>query len=539
MMASQAIREKILKMMLTSHADRKFVVPLRFWGLKGERTTTLRYCEGCLAEWIENQQVPYWRIDHQLAGVYCCVKHACILKSVSKVRSRCYFDQTILRLINDSDERVIKKIVSSGKKAIEDIAKRSAHQQTGGGIGKSTNVYRDMFKEAGFVRAGSQIKHLAVISAWSNYFGQEYCHLTNMTAGRISKLLDRLSEISERFECSHPFMFIAGESFLAHHLESSGAYLPRIGCRALAFAAGREVVAPVLAAFSCNGALHRSADVLEFVQSQGDRWKLVCTCGVSYGMRKAARIDATQFVPVSYEARYRKQFRALIANGVNASCAARELRLAINTANRWAYRERVGDIEALSEREVRKLRSTWRQLVKNAPPERRITGATEANPAVFKELLKNDWDWFCAFNRSQRSPSRTKGLVRLKEPTADQILEAWRGLKSADPPIMVSRSAILERSGFPRIFNRKRPFEAILAELVERRPAYLERVISWLANLASGQRQVDYDEAIQNAGLRRSSFSKEQRERIREIELMSSVEGCSDRECELRADHFI
>lgn len=73
----------------------------------------------------------------------------------------------------------------------------------------------------------------------------------------------------------------------------------------------------------------------------------------------------------------------------------------------------------------------------------------------------------CAFIRSHRSPGRTEGSVRLKEPTSDQIRKAWRGPISAEPPIMASRSAILERAGFLRVLGRNRSFEAVLVELVE------------------------------------------------------------------------
>jgi hypothetical protein len=61
-------------------------------------------------------------------------------------------------------------------------------------------------------------------------------------------------------------------------------------------------------------------------------------------------------------------------------------------------------------------------------------------------------------------------------------------------------------------------------ELVESGPDYRERVIAWLVTLASAQRLGDCDEAIRKAGLRRNRFTKEQRERIREVEFLSSVD---------------
>jgi hypothetical protein len=246
-------------------------------------------------------------------------------------------------------------------------------------------------------------------------------------------------------------------------------------------------------------------------------------------MLKAAQCDAEHLTPLSYGARYRKRYRTLIAKGASVHHAAQDLHLSAQTAIGWAYREKVGNIKMLPQGEVRKLRATWRRLVKNSLPERRITAAAEADPAVHRALLKNDRDWLLTFNRSHWSPRRTKDSYKRNEPTSDQIREAWRGLMLAKPPIMATRGAILERAGYRREWGRSRPFLAVLVELVECRPAYLDRVISWLTTLAPGQRLGDCDEAIRTAGLRRRHFTGEQLERIREIELMSSVDGHSTR----------
>ena len=399
-----------------------------------------------------------------------------------------------------------------------------------GGVCKSTKIYRDMLREAGFLDKNSFIKHDVIISAWSDYFGQEYCYFTNMTPTRISIWLSRFSKCSVRRECSHPFMFIAGESFLGHHVELAGSYLPHITRKAPNFAIEREAAVPVCEVYSCQGALHRSADVLGFVELPRGRRKLVCTCGVSYRMLKRAQCDAAQLVPFAYGDRYRKRYNALIAKGMSVWSAAKTLHLS-TMACRWAYGQRGRNVKTLPRGQIRRLRATWRTLVRSASPERRITAAAEADPAVHKALLKNDPDWLRAFNRSHESRGRTKRAVRLREPTSDQIREAWRGLISAEPPIMATRSAILETVGFRRGSGRNRSFEAVLMELVECRLDYLERVIAWLANLASEQRLGDCDEAIRNAGLRKSSFTREQRERIRGIEFTSSIEGCSTRKC--------
>ncbi|WP_254699843.1 hypothetical protein [Trinickia violacea] len=79
---------------------------------------------------------------------------------------------------------------------------------------------------------------------------------------------------------------------------------------------------------------------------------------------------------------------------------------------------------------------------------------------------------------------------------------------------------MLEKAGVQRrLNNASKSFLVVLAELVETRETYLERVISWLASLAAEQRLGDYAEAIRQAGLQPRSFTMEQRNRIKEIRL--------------------
>ncbi|TDN64020.1 TnsD family Tn7-like transposition protein [Paraburkholderia sp. BL10I2N1] len=518
MMASSPTREKILRGMLEHPKNTEFVP--RIIRLNGERTVALRYCKECLVEWIEKQEIPYWKIDHQLAGVYCCVRHSSILKSVNKIFPRGTFDPTVMHLISASDEQVLQRTAASEKHAIDDIAKRSVQQRAEGGPCKPAEAFLSFILEAGFLRENSKIKKHALISSWLDYFGREYCHMTGMTAERISSWLSSLRERAPVFECRHPFMFIAGQSFLEHHVELPGSYLPRIRCKASTSSGESKIVSPILGPPSCTGALHRDGDVLNSSSLKTGGWKLVCTCGISYRMSEATPRVTAQLIPLSYGSRYRDRFHELIATGASAFRAAQALRLGRTTASRWAGRKDVENIKLLPQSEVRRLRVTWRRLVENASPERRITFAAETDPAVYAALLKNDRDWLRSFNRRHRSHRP----CILYEPTSVEIREAWRRLMLIEPPIMATQSAILDRTGFRRVRTPSRSFSAVLAEVVECRPAYCERVVSWLATMASKRQLGDCDEAIYMAGLRRRSFTREQQERIREIERMGSAE---------------
>ncbi|WP_321929601.1 TnsD family Tn7-like transposition protein [Paraburkholderia guartelaensis] len=520
MMASPAIREKIFKRMITYPTSEVCVI--KNYGLKGERATTLRYCQVCLSEWSDNKLTSYWKLDHQLAGVYCCATHFCILKAVNRTCTERRSDLTVARSIHPSDELILQRTSSSAKRAIEDIAKRSVRQRAEGNMYQSVDKYRNLIREAGYFRSDSTLKRDVMIAEWLEYFGPEYCHLTNINVEKVLTWLSGLSEVANTRESPHPFMFIAAESFLEHCAALPDSYLPALRCEDPTSSSGLRIVAPDLDSFSCKGALHRYADIVKCVgllRVPGE-WKLVCTCGMSYRILDATRCGVVRVIPMSYGPRYRKRFAALIANGVSIVRAGRELGLSRRAASIWAHQGNLGNIDVLSQMEIKKLRTRWRRLVESTSSESRITTAAGAEPTLYRRLLRYDREWLLAFNRGHRS-WRRKSSYEVKGPTSDQIRDAWRELMQAEPPIRATRGAILERAGFRRARASKRPFSVVLTELAESQFAYHERVISWLATLRSRQRLGYCDEAIRQAGLLLRSFTREQRNRIGQIESMN------------------
>lgn len=516
-MASQYTRDKILKRMLEYSAGGDLAVCVS--RLKGERTSTFRYCDECLKEWIESHQAPYWRLDHQLAGVYCCARHSCVLKAVRNVAG-CCVDQTVTHCIRDSDDAVLHTLAPTEKRAIEDISRRSVQQRADGKLGKSAKEYQDLLKEAGLFRENAQLNHTKSISAWFQFFGKEYCHLTNTNSNRIAVWLQHISQGVWNSRCPHPFMFIAGESLLTYLAGLPGSHIPRKCLKKQHISGEEKVPEPVIETYSCKGSLHRISDTLKITLNRKGGWKLVCTCGLSYRMVKGVEGGVETLTPMSYGTRYRKRLFSLIDKGMSACAAARELRVAHTCACMWENGRNGGDIKPLPKVEVRKLRAKWCRLVRNTVSKKRITSAMQVDPATYESLLKFDRVWLRAFNLHHRSPPRAD-TSSPDEPTGDEIREAQRQLILVEPPVMASRSAILRKLGYVRACNRSRPYFGVLAKTTERRPDYLERVISWLASLANQQRLGDCDEALRSAGLGRRGFNAEQRERIREIELMN------------------
>ncbi|CAE6872749.1 TnsD family Tn7-like transposition protein [Paraburkholderia domus] len=524
MMCSQPTREKLLGRMLAWPCSNR--PPLRLTKSNGERMKNLRYCLECLAEWRGNREPFYWKIDHQLTGVYYCIKHSCILKSVGQGYSEGRSDYNVLQLIGKGDETILNDATPFELHAIENVARLSVRKRMEGDVFKSARMYRDLFRNAGFARADSGLKQDAVISAWLNFFGSQYCHMTGMSTSRIATWVSGLSDRAVRREFPHPFMFIAAECFLEHNVSSPGTYLPRGRGDLPALSGKLEATASILGSDLCKGALHRDGDVIRFaglLRRSGGR-KLVCTCGISYRMLDATKCEAAKLTPFSYGSRYQTRFSALIAKGMTPHRAARELHITRATALKWAGRKRGINDRNLSRREVNKLRTEWRLLVKGISSGSRITTAAESNPILYKTLKENDREWLITFNREHRS-WRPQSSYTVNEPTTDEIRESYLELMLVEPPIRGSKVAILEKAGFRGGQRRNRSFAAFLEDLAESRSAYRERVISWLATQALKQQFDTCDEALRRAGLRLRSFTREQRSRIREIDTLRVCGG--------------
>lgn len=519
MMAARSVRETILRRMLESQESNDR--PVLITGLKGERCSRFRYCAMCVMECVEDQQTPYWKVDHQLAGVYWCVKHACVLKSVKREPSRCDSDKTLMSLIDDSDDSVLHSLSLSEKRAIEDVSRRSVNARKEGVLGKSAKQYGSILRGLNFIDSNSHLKYGKVFSAWVDYFGREYCYVTNTNTNKVSTWVENLSRGTWSTECPHPFVAIAGESFIEYLAGSPGTYLPRI-YKGRILLKNHVIPKPVTKAFSCVGVLHRTSDTFHLAQASTGNWKLLCTCGLSYRLLKP-KGGVEKQTPFSYGERYHKRFFALVNGGMSISAAARELNVDASCAYGWAKKAGFAASKTLSRGEVMKLRTRWSHLVRNTVSDKRMTAAREADLATYTKLHKFDGDWLRQFNRCHRSPARTNTVFGPNEPTSDDIREAHRELLLAEPPIKATRFAIVERAGFPRASDRRRPYWRVLAALAESQSAYRERVICWLASLASEQRLGDCNGTLRLAGLSRGAFSAEEKQRIRKLELMPSA----------------
>jgi hypothetical protein len=522
MTVSRPLKEGLLADMLDPPAG--FGSRRKISGSIGERVTNFRYCEECLAEWRGRKITPYWRIDHQLPGVYACFRHSIILKAVRTVVEEKTSDPTVVSAISNSDENILRAISLTEENAVKDVAIRSARQRLVGGEVTPVQKYRDLLRIAGFVHPDARVKADTLISGWMAYFGPEYCGLTNMSAVKITSWLSNLSESKRDRQFVHPFMFVAAESFLEHHASSPGSFAPAKRNNSEMVGRSTSSNQPVIPlhfrSLTCSGVLHRNGDIVKFVEClrKSSGWKLVCSCGLSYRILDESHLGPVRLTPINYGARYRNRFHALMAKGDKAGCAARKLRIGQGTAASWAHPESRENSQRLAPVRIRQLRSKWRRLVRSAPSAGRVTSAHQADPGLYKTLRLIDNDWLLNFNRQNRTWREGRKI------TWDQIQEAYFALVRAEPPVRATKTAILEKLGALRHCTIRGELRLLLAELAEPRLPFRERVISWLVGEVTKRHLRSYAEVARVAEWWQVQFTKEERILIR-IALSLNIEA--------------
>lgn len=528
--ASPSLREEVLRNMLHP-PERSLCGRVSAYGQRRERISGLRYCEECLAQWRGKRVEAYWKVNHQLPGVFYCDEHGIALRAVDQNLVDYDFGITIGRCVGALDRVIIQPASESESRAVLDIARLSVDQRRFDENIPLSRKYRDMLQSGGFSKTKLTINRGALVSEWLAYFGPEYCHLTGISARRIVTWLCNIEENSAIERFSHPFMYVAAESFLKNRILSIGSFVPahRRKLIPVKFRGGNP---PCFELPPCVGALHQGDDVYKvsgyLIRSGG--WKVVCSCGVSYRVLNVCVSEAATMIPFAYGVRYRTKFAELLKSGWTPKKAASELHLGATTGWSWARKSKPKHRGPISTVEIKNNRSEWRILVDSAPRTMRITSAQRANPRLYDLLNKNDHVWFSKFNRSHRS-WRTEALFHVNgiDLEGERVRKAWAEIMQMEPPVRATRTAILDRAGLPlHLASETHALSPLWAELAETREAHRERVVSWLCTFSTKHHMrrgnIAINDAIRGTGLNMRSFTGEQKVRIRESVLKKSKE---------------
>lgn len=152
--------------------------PLGLAGSKISMKDKLCFCRECLKEDISKYGESYWRVIHQVPGVYTCSKHKIslmeseVLSSKSRIEYKC---------LNESIKgtEIVKKfdfinINLNYVKMIEDLYKLNLENKDKEFF---DNLYIDKLREKGFASKNGSIKLNQLEEAFVEYYTQEYLEL--------------------------------------------------------------------------------------------------------------------------------------------------------------------------------------------------------------------------------------------------------------------------------------------------------------------------------------------------------------------------
>ena len=170
-------KEIVYKGMLNEERFNAFQ-PLGLVGSKVLMKDKLFFCEKCIVEDIEQYGESYWRVIHQVPGVYVCNKHKVLLKESGVLSSKSRIEYISL------DENIKgKEIVDNFEfininlkytNMVEDLYKLDLES-------KSKEFFDaffiDKLREKGFTSKNGSLKHNEIEEAFIEYYTQEYLEL--------------------------------------------------------------------------------------------------------------------------------------------------------------------------------------------------------------------------------------------------------------------------------------------------------------------------------------------------------------------------
>ncbi|MCX5538072.1 TnsD family Tn7-like transposition protein [Paraburkholderia sp. CNPSo 3076] len=482
-----------------------------------ERDSRPRYCDECLADWNRSGIAPYCKISHQLPGTYYCDVHLTPLKAAGESRGDVVLAAMLQPLVRKSDSAAISDVTAAEAKAIKSVAIKSARQQTNGDTRERVH-YLSLVRDAGFLMPDGRLRKGALANDLRVFFGVTYCRLTGLDERKIAAWWNVVRGQTNANSLRNPFVFLAAESLLESRISCPGTHLPLIPSVSI------DEILPILP--KCAGALHRDCDSYgAMVRGRtAQRWKVTCSCGMTYKILTNPDDSAVHIVPLEYGERYKQHFDVLLSTDCGLGFAAHEIGISLGTAVAWKrIKASPGGTKAvpkkrLPQAEIKELRGKWRALVLSAPPKGRIRSAYSKGAAIYRKLALHDHEWLIKFNKSQSAPS--KGMIhrsrnQLTEARLQHVREAYDDLIRTEPPVHITRSAIVRKAGFTSAVEHNGSWKGVFSQLSETKTAYVERVCTWFCELPRARRPRNCREFERLTHCDWQSLSDEQRHRVR------------------------
>ncbi|MGP3610640.1 TnsD family Tn7-like transposition protein [Anoxybacillus sp. PDR2] len=413
--------------------------------------TYFRFCPRCFQEDIETIGESYWRVSHQLPGVYICLKHNQYLcdssvpfRGKNKHEFIAASPSNCMRLgiktaFSERTERFFRILAEQSVKLIQGDS-----HFTWEGIQSS---YRYLLQRHGYATINGKVNQQLLAEQFTLFYGEQFLETMQSSVDILSESCWLKSITRKHRKSFHPIRHLLLIYFLGEEIDTFYQYAHKeykpfgegpYFCLNPAAKHYKQRVIPNVKTTICTDT-RRPVGTFE------------CTCGFIYSRRgpdkseqdlyKIGRIK--QYGQVWLD----KLHRMIHVEKLSYYAAAKELQCDITTVIKYANKGKpIITDNKLDEFELvkSKKQKEWIKLLKQHP-NKSVTQIRSMEPALYAWLYRHDREWLK--NHSPKQPNRQSSHLKINwaerdEEVLKEVKLVIKKLKSADKPIYINKSRI-------------------------------------------------------------------------------------------------
>ncbi|ACC75975.1 TnsD family transposase [Paraburkholderia phymatum] len=457
---------------------------------KGERPAKFRFCPRCAAEDFARVGEPYWRRSHQLPGVFMCLKHKSLLRTLAadltrESDTRWYTAKDVITPCVMIDRNDNFPWMSNSD--VLTVMRRSVELLTTlpQPLNPSTHEYYLFHADAaGFVRPNGFLKTDTIRTGIIEMYGEEYLETAGLTLPSNNRIWPVKLIRGEKY--SHPLQHVLLDHFLK---------VRRLSSDIVRLTKATPYLCPN--PYGAHGPAHNIDAVLIQEQADGSRiGKACCRCGLKFWFERCRTGTVIPEIShiVVFGNDWHRAARKLKAEGMSVDDIAIEMGITRKQVVRILKRKTGNHKYTPSKKEILEWRKQFKELLRKVGSSGH-RGAWMLNPQLSNRLALHDSDWF----KGSATRSALKRDANLTKPRCDwsardhrwslELRSAAARLKTFErKPVRATLRTICTEARLPevgssRVIRKKLPqCAAILADLTESTEQFQIRRLNTAAN---------------------------------------------------------
>ncbi|MFA9458820.1 TnsD family transposase [Halalkalibacter sp. AB-rgal2] len=447
-----------------------------------------RLCQSCIREDLENKGETYWRLAHQLPGVFVCCKHSEMLVSsdvpfrgdnkhqFSGVNLTNYFP-LVNKTINPKTEYFLNLLAIQSLELIN-----KDFQFTLKGIQAG---YRYLLQKQSFANFKGTVDQEKLAKQFILYYGHEFLELVQSKVEPSDESCWLKSITRKHRKAFHPirhllFINFVGETINSFYQFSNEKFLPfgesPYYCLNSAAEHYQKRVISSVAITICTDT-RRPVGTFE------------CSCGFIYS-RRGPDVDSEDTFKIGRVKQFGQlwfdKLQELVSQGLSNYDISRKLNCDIGTVKKYRNQKQIVQCTDCNKetQQATDYRKVWLTLIETHP-NKSVTQLRNSNNNAYSWLYRNDKKWL-----QEHSPKlkRTSPAVKVNwndrdEDILSEVKAAIALLKNREKPVFINRSQVGKSIGqlgiIEKHLNKFPKTKAYLDIHLESRESFQLRRVKW------------------------------------------------------------